>query len=169
MTLSRRLRLRQRDEDMHYLERAALAGIATGMRSTSAVAALTLANSSGLPRLLTGPVPAGMAGIGVTSELILDKLPTTPSRLQLPGLAGRAVLAGIAGAVLARETKHAMLPAVLAASVAALFSARAGHDIRQAAAAHVSPSGVAAVEDALALTIAAAAARDRRTRLAPGV
>jgi uncharacterized membrane protein len=154
---------------MHYLERAALAGIATGMRSTSAVAALSLAESSGLPRVLTGPVAAGMAGIGVTSELILDKLPSTPSRLEPPGLVGRAVLAGIAGAVVARETKHAMLPAVFVALLTALFSARAGHDIRQAAAAHVSPSGVAAVEDALALTIAVAAARDRRTRIARSV
>jgi hypothetical protein len=41
---------------MQYLERAALAGIATGMRSTSTVAALIVAESSDLPTLLTGPL-----------------------------------------------------------------------------------------------------------------
>jgi uncharacterized membrane protein len=144
---------------MQYLARAALARIATGMRSTSAVAALIVAESSGLPTLLTGPVAAGLAGLGVTSELMLDKLPSTRSRLEPPGLAARAVLAGVAGAVLARETNHALLPAVFVASVAAVLNARACHDIRQAAATHVSPSSVAAVEDALALTVAVASAR----------
>jgi uncharacterized membrane protein len=143
---------------MRYLERAALAGIATGMRSTSAVAALIATEAPGLPTLVTGPVATAIAGLGVTSELILDKLPSTPSRLEPSGLAGRAVLASIAGIVIARGTKHAVFPAVFVASVAALLSARVFHDVRQAAATHLSPSHVATVEDALALSLAAAGA-----------
>jgi uncharacterized membrane protein len=144
---------------MGYLERAALAGIATGMRSTSAVAALIATEAPGLPTRVNGPVAAAIAGLGVTSELILDKLPSTPSRLEPPGLAGRAAFASIAGVVIARGTKHAAFPAVFVASVAALLSARIFHDIRQAAATQLSPLLVATVEDALALSLAAAGAR----------
>lgn len=144
---------------MRYLERAALAGVATGMRSTTAVAALIATEAPGLPTLVTGPVAVALAGLGVTSELILDKLPSTPSRLEPPGLAGRAVLASIAGVVIARGTKQAVLPAAFVATVAAIVSARVFHDIRQAAATHLSPSQVATVEDALALSLAAAGAR----------
>jgi uncharacterized membrane protein len=144
---------------MRYLERAALAGIATGMRSTSAVAALIVTEAPGLPTLANGPAAVAVAGLGVTSELILDKLPSTPSRLEPPGLAGRAVLASVAGVVIARGTKHAAFPAVFVASVAALLSARVFHDIRQAAATQLSPLHVATVEDALALSLGAAGAR----------
>jgi uncharacterized membrane protein len=108
---------------------------------------------------MTGPVPAAVAGLGLTTELILDKLPSTPSRLEPPGLAGRAVLASVAGVVIAHGTKHAGFPAVFVASVAALLSARVFHDIRRAAATQLSPSLVATVEDAVALSLAAASAR----------
>jgi uncharacterized membrane protein len=144
---------------MRYLERAALAGIATGMRSTSAVAALIVTEAPGLPELVRGPVTEAVAELGVISELILDKLPSTPSRLEPPGLAGRAAFASVAGLVIARGAKRAAFPAVFVASVAALVSARVFHDIRQAAATHLPPSHVAMVEDALALRLAAASAR----------
>jgi uncharacterized membrane protein len=144
---------------MRYLERAALAGIATGMRSTSAVAALILTEAPGLPTLVNGPVATALAELGVTSELILDKLPSTPSRLEPPGLAGRAAFASIAGVVIAHGARHAAFPAMFVASVAALLSARVFHDIRQAAATRLPPSQVAMVEDALALSLAAASAR----------
>jgi uncharacterized membrane protein len=144
---------------MRYLERAALAGIATGMRSTSAVAALILTEAPGLPTLVNGPVATAMAELGVTSELVLDKLPSTPSRLEPPGLAGRAAFASIAGVVIAHGARHAAFPAMFVASVAALLSARVFHDIRQAAATRLPPSQVAMVEDALALSLAAASAR----------
>src|SRR6187397_1716004 len=101
---------------MRYLERAALAGAATGLRSTSAVATLIIAQEPGLPAPLTRPVAAWAAGLGVSAELGLDKLPSTPSRLEPSGLVGRIVMASVAGAVLARGTGHAVLPAVIMAS-----------------------------------------------------
>jgi hypothetical protein len=64
----------------------------------------------------------------VTGELEQDKKPSTPSRLTPVGLGGRVAFASVAGAVLARGTEHAVLPAVIVASVAALVSARVGHD-----------------------------------------
>ena len=144
---------------MRYLEKTALAGAATGLRSTSAVSALISAKAPGLPAALTGPVAAGLAGLGVTGELEQDKNPSTPSRLTPVGLGGRVGFASLAAVVLARGAKHAVLPAVIVASVAALLSARLGHDLRVAASEHFVPSAVASAEDAVALSLAAASAR----------
>lgn len=144
---------------MRYLEKAALAGAATGMRSTVAVAALMSAGAPGLPRALTAPVAAGVAGLGVTEELEQDKNPSAPSRLSPIGLGGRVALASAAGAVLARGARRAVLPAVFLSSVAALVSARVCHDLRVAAAKRFQPDAVASVEDALALSLASASAR----------
>ena len=144
---------------MRYLEKAALAGAATGLRSTSAVSALISAKAPGLPAVLTGPVAAGLANLGVTGELEQDKKGSTPSRLTPVGLGGRIAFASVAGAVLARGAKHAVVPAVIVASVAALVSARLGHDLRVAASQRFLPSAVASAEDAVALSLAAASAR----------
>ena len=69
------------------------------------------------------------------------------------------MFASLAGAVLARGTKHAVLPAVIVASVAALVSARVGHDLRVAADERFGSPAPASVEDAVALSLAAAFAR----------
>jgi hypothetical protein len=69
------------------------------------------------------------------------------------------VFASLAGAVLARGTKHAVLPGVIVASVAALVSARVGHDLWVAADERFGSSAPASVEDAVALSLAAASAR----------
>jgi uncharacterized membrane protein len=100
----------------------------------------------------------GVGELGVTGELEQDKKPSTPSRLTPVGLGGRVVFASLAGAVLARGTKHAVLPAVIVASVAALVSARVGHDLRVAADERFG-SAPGYVEDAVALGLAAASAR----------
>jgi uncharacterized membrane protein len=143
---------------MSSLELAALAGAATGLRSTVAMAALINAGVPGLPRQLTGYVAKVAASLGVAGELVADKLPSTPSRLQPVGLGGRLALAA-AGAVLARSAKDPLLPAVAVAAAAALLSARIGHDVRAAASKRVPPAAAATAEDALALGLAAASAR----------
>jgi uncharacterized membrane protein len=144
---------------MSSLELAALAGAATGLRSTVAMAALINAGVPGLPRQLTGYVAKVAASLGVAGELVADKLPSTPSRLQPVGLGGRLALAAAAGAVLARSAKDPLLPTVAVAAAAALLSARIGHDVRAAASKRVPPAAAATAEDALALGLAAASAR----------
>jgi len=52
-----------------------------------------------------------------------------------------------------------VLPAVIVASVAALVSARLGHDLRVAADERFGSPAPASVEDAVALSLAAASAR----------
>src|SRR5258707_13826848 len=86
------------------LRPAILAGAATGMRSTVAVAALISHSASGLPTWLAPRPAAVVAPLPVTGELVMDKLPSTSSRLEPPGLAGRAAVAALAGAVIARGT-----------------------------------------------------------------
>jgi uncharacterized membrane protein len=144
---------------MSSLESAALAGAATGLRSTVGMAALINAGAFGLPRQLTGHVAQVAASLGVIGELVADKLPSTPSRLEPAGLGGRLVLAAAAGAVLARGAKDPLLPAVLVAAAAALLSARIGHDVRAAASKRVPPMAAATAEDTVAFGLAAASAR----------
>ena len=141
-----------------HLRAAILAGAATGMRSTVAVAALISRRASGLPTWLARRPAAVVAPLAVTSELAMDKLPSTPSRLEPPGLAGRAALAALAGAVIARGTDQPQLLEALVASAAALASARVCHALRVALSERLPSCAVAAGEDRLALALAAAAA-----------
>jgi uncharacterized membrane protein len=137
------------------LQRAAVLGAATGMRSTVALAALVLRRSHGLPAVLRNPAARRIAAIVDGAELVADKLPMTPSRLDAPGLAGRLISAGLAAAVLARSAHWTPIPAVLTASAAALAAARVCHDARAALARRVPDPAVAMVEDVLAIGLAA--------------
>jgi len=138
---------------------AALVGAATGLRSTVGVGALVETGSRGLPAFATTPPARIVAGVGVAGELVGDKLPRTPSRLEPPGLAARVALAAVAGAVLARAAERAMVPAALVASATAVVSARVGHDLRRAAATRVPPLVAALVEDVVAIGLASFAVR----------
>jgi uncharacterized membrane protein len=88
------------------------------------------------------------------ARLVIDKLPTTPSRLDPPGLAGRVVSASLAAAVLARSGHRGPIPAIAIAS-AALAAAKIGHDARCALARHLPDPAAAVAEDALAIGLAA--------------
>ncbi|HEX4186807.1 MAG TPA: hypothetical protein VHY83_02805 [Solirubrobacteraceae bacterium] len=144
-----------------YLGAAILAGAATGLRSTVGVAALIDDRSSGLPTWLARGPAVVLARLAVTGELVVDKLPSTASRLEPAGLAARAAFAAFAGAVIARSADQPVVPAAIVASATALASARIGHDVRVAASQRLQPCGVAAAEDGLALALAGAAAERR--------
>jgi uncharacterized membrane protein len=145
-----------------YLLRAALAGAATGLRSTVGTAALINAGAPGLAEALTRRQPKAAARLAVAVELVFDKLPSTPSRLARRGLTARIVYASIAGAVVARSANQSALPAVLVASTAAVVSAKVGHDVRVAASERFPPLLVAGAEDGIALSLAAASTSLRR-------
>jgi uncharacterized membrane protein len=144
-----------------YLLTVAFAGAATGLRSTIGMGALIEAESAGLPSRLTRRGARLAARLAVAGELVADKLPSTPSRLELPGLAARTAFGAASGAVLARATSHRVLPAVLLGSASALVGAKAGHDLRVANAQRFSPVAVAAAEDSVAIGLAALAAQTR--------
>jgi uncharacterized membrane protein len=136
------------------LGRAAVLGAATGMRSSVALAALILRRSDGLPAVLHRQAARSAAAIVDASELVLDKLPTTPSRLDPPGLTSRVVSASLAAAVLARSGHRRPVPAMAVASACAVAAAKISHDARAALARQVPDLAVAVAEDALAIGLA---------------
>ena len=138
------------------LSRAVVAGAATGLRSTAAMAALIDGRARGLPAPLMRQQARTAARVAVAVELVIDKLPRTPSRLGTGGLVARVVFAGAAAVVLARGNNRPVLSNVFASGTTALVAARVGHDLRVMAGTHFPPLAVAVAEDAVALGLAAA-------------
>ncbi|HEX4483495.1 MAG TPA: hypothetical protein VH081_06875 [Solirubrobacteraceae bacterium] len=120
---------------------AVLLGLATGLRAFSAPSALALRR-----RPLNAPRRALL--LAAAGELVADKLPATPSRLDRRGLSGRVLSSAISGQLVAG-------PAGAARSVsAALASAVAGATVRGRA-----PGVLAALcEDCVAIALASAGA-----------
>ncbi|HEY0168673.1 MAG TPA: hypothetical protein VGB75_16630 [Jatrophihabitans sp.] len=101
---------------MSALTRAALLGLATGSRSTSGLAALTLTgNSSAGP--LGSPWARRLARVAAAGELLGDKLPQAPSRLRPEGLVPRLAFGALAGAVLTHREGGSRGRTALAASL----------------------------------------------------
>lgn len=127
---------------------ALLLGLAVGLRTFSAPAALALRG---------GPlsVPEGVVLAAAAGELVADKLPSMPSRLGRRGLSGRLLSSSISGQLVAGPA------GAICGAGAALASAVAGHTMRAR-----SPGWVTAVcEDALAIALAlAGATRARRAK-----
>lgn len=101
---------------------AALLGAATGSRTTAGIAAVALSSRSKDGRTAgrlgsrPGQTVAALAALG---ELVADKLPATPSRLDPPGLPMRMVSGAFAAAVLAqRRGVDSGLPAVVGCATA---------------------------------------------------
>ena len=134
--------------------RAATLGVAAGARSALGVAAPLAARSSRVG------AAACLAGAGV--EIVLDKLPRTPSRLLPPGPQIRTASGAVGGLLLARRD-GASLPVValagLAGAAAGLAGTYAGATWRKRSAADHPDWPGAVVEDATALLLAAVAVR----------
>jgi uncharacterized membrane protein len=126
------------------LRSAALLGLACGLRTFSAPAALALRK-----RPLDGPRRAVL--LAAIVELVADKLPAMPSRLERRGLTGRLLSSSATGGSVAGPTGAAT------AALAALASAVAGNRARSAIA---SPLGAFA-EDGLAIALASIGAGGR--------
>lgn len=130
--------------DRPHLRSAALLGFATGLRAFSAPAALALRH-----RPLNAPRRVVLAA--AVGELVADKLPSTPSRLERRGLTGRLLSSAFAGHSVAG-------PAGAATGAAcAVTSAVAGNRARAAVS---SPLGAFA-EDWLAIALATLGATRR--------
>jgi uncharacterized membrane protein len=109
---------------MSLLSRAALLGLATGGRSTAGLAALALTNRS-RAGVVGSPWTRRLAGTATAGELIGDKLPQIPSRLQPEGLLPRLVLGTATGAILSHR-EGANRNRTLLAGVLGLAGAAAG-------------------------------------------
>jgi uncharacterized membrane protein len=151
-----------RSQARAVLLRAGLLGLATGGRSLIGGAALAVTNpaaGSWFDRRSTTRV-AVLASVG---ELVADKLPMTPSRLQPRGFIPRLVFGGLGGAVLAHREGHSIKVAATAAglgAVGAFVGAHAGAMWRRVGAARLGRDLPAAlIEDAVVLAAATVATR----------
>jgi uncharacterized membrane protein len=114
-----------------------------------------------LPSVLRSTWFAPVATILAAGEFVGDKLPITPSRLNLGPLIGRFVIGGLSGAIAASFSKQSPAMGALAGAIGALGGAFAGYHARKAVvrASGVPDPVVAVAEDAIALGISANAIR----------
>jgi uncharacterized membrane protein len=139
--------------------RVALLGAASGSRSTVGLAAVALTARSGV---LARPAVQRACLVAIAAELVIDKLPITPSRLQARGLISRAVTGGLCGGLIARRdsevTPAELVAAVGLGAVVAVGGAVVGAGWRTVAAGRGIGGrfGAAIAEDVVALALAAA-------------
>jgi uncharacterized membrane protein len=130
-------------------------GVASGLRSSTGVAAALLLRSSGSAhraRLIGATVVVG-------GEVVADKNPNIPSRLSPPARTGRLAAGGVGAAALARRDRTDGASALIIGAVGALAGSYGGAWWRQWAGRRMPDWQAALAEDAGALTMAAAALR----------
>lgn len=147
------------------LYRAAGLGLASGGRSTAALAAFAMADravpGAGRPAsTLSGPRAKKVTGALLLGELVADKLPSTPSRLAPPVLTMRVAAAALVSWALAQREHVAPAVPVAAGAVGAVVGSVAGLRYRTATASRGIPDlGAALAEDAVTLLLARVSAR----------
>ena len=155
-TLARRAVTRHRPTTLrHAVVASVFLGAASGARSQLGVATVVARSDPSLPSVLRQPWTRRLLLAAAAIELVVDKQPSTPSRLEPPGIVARLVMGALAAGLFA-HTRQApwRLAAAVGASSAAV-AAKFGHDVRARVADHVPDPAVAVVEDALALGLAA--------------
>ena len=135
--------------------RSAVIGVASGLRSSTGIAAALL---SGAPGTAHRARLVGATAL-VGGELVADKNPNVPSRLSQPALTGRLIAGGGGAAALARRDRADTASALIIGTVGALAGSHGGAWWRQWAGRRMPDWQAALAEDAVALTMAAAALR----------
>ena len=153
---------------MNAFVRAALAGAATGARSFTGLAALTLATPPGSAtqpdRALSLPWVKGLVTLAAVQELVMDKLPQAPGRRGVMGRGARVAAGAAVGAVAARRepepSSGATVAAVAVAVGTTVTAAWLGATWRRLAARRFGTDYVGAgAEDLLATSLAWTATR----------
>lgn len=98
--------------------------------------------------------------VAIAGELVGDKLPSTPSRLDPAPLGGRIAAGAGAAYAVARRGGEDPIPAVIIGGLSAVAGSYAGHAYRAWASKRVPPVAAAVAEDAVALSIGAAVLRE---------
>ncbi len=150
-----------------YLQAAAL-GVATGMRSMSALLALSRSTSRKkswkrtIFSVLASPAASALLPVAAVGELIGDKLPMVPDRTDPLPLAGRLLFGALAGAALFTSEKE---PAAVGAAMGVLGTLAgtfAAYRVRKAAGQKLPLPGwlLGVIEDALTYSLALRILRD---------
>lgn len=146
--------------DRSVLPAAALGAIA-GMRSFSAPAFLShhLAQEGrraggSAERLLASRQSERVLKLLAGGEMLADKLPFIPARIEPLPLAGRALVGAVTGAALARHVKRSRVAPALAGAATAILSAYAFYYLRREAGRRYSlPNTVAGLAEDLLVVV----------------
>jgi uncharacterized membrane protein len=149
--------------------RSALLGVVTGMRSQLPTALLAWRRSRGQLRhdiagpggLLQRRAAVPLTALAAAAELVGDKLPTTPSRLEDGPFLGRVTLGAAAGSGVAAAFGHSRLVGAVLGGAGAAAGSIAGYRLRIAAVrrTNVPDTAWGLLEDALAITLGLIATR----------
>jgi uncharacterized membrane protein len=139
---------------------AFLIGVVSGLRSLTAPAVVSWAGHRNWLNLHNTP----LSFIGSTAavvifvllaivELVADQLPSTPSRLQPPGLIARIILGGLSGAGVAVAGAQSIALGAILGAAGGIAGAFAGYEVRTrlVRALKVPDLVVALLEDAVAI------------------
>jgi uncharacterized membrane protein len=154
-------RFRKRTSWRDVVADSVLLGSASGLRGQIGMAAIAVRSDSSLPPILRQPWTRRVLVAAAVGELIVDKLPNTPSRLEPPGIAGRLVFGALAAGLFAQTRRAPWLPASGIGAASAIVAAKIGHDLRAQLAKQVPDPAVAVVEDTVALGLASEGAAGR--------
>jgi uncharacterized membrane protein len=147
---------------MKPLVRSALAGLATGARSQSALAACARTPGRGgrLDRFLNRKRVRKSLTRSAAFELVTDKLPVTPARTAPPSVAARVMLGAVTGALVSSRSGGSGRTGALVGAATSGAWTFGGPRYRAAAAARTgSDLPGAALEDAAAVLLALGATR----------
>jgi uncharacterized membrane protein len=118
------------------------------------MAVIAVRSDPSLPPILRQPWTRRVLVAAAAGELIADKLPNTPSRLEPAGIVGRLVLGALAASLYAQTRRAPWPPAAAIGAASAIAAAKIGHDLRAQLATRVPDPAVAVVEDTVALGLA---------------
>ena len=136
---------------------AAGLGAVAGMRCFSAPAFLSLLKArkgmAPVARALSSKAGTRTLSVLALGELVGDKLPGVPARIEPPALTSRILSGGLVGAVVARREKQPVLGLVLLGAAAAVASSFAFYSLRRFATQrlHVPKDLAGLLEDALVM------------------
>jgi uncharacterized membrane protein len=148
--------------------RASLLGIMAGMRSASPAATLSrhaVAHPDGFKKTIFAPLTSrfvsALITLGQIGEIVADKLPILPSRIDPQPLAARVLAGGVAGAAVFTEVHESVPLGIAIGASSALVSSYAFYYLRReiSKALHIPDPFVAIAEDLAVLGLGAASHR----------
>jgi uncharacterized membrane protein len=119
------------------LSLAFLIGVIAGLRSLTAPAVVAWAAQVHWLVLRNSPLSfmestaaVVLFTLGALGELVVDKLPSTPSRTKPPGLIGRILLGGLAGAAVAASGSQSISLGAVLGAAGGIAGAFGGYEVR---------------------------------------
>ena len=150
--------------DAEVYSGAALMGVASGMRSLASPAIISQLARSGLAPVnhsplafLNNPLTAKTAAVLAVGELVVDKLPFTPSRTKAPLLVTRVISGAVGGAAVCSAKRRSLFVGALLGAAAAVGASYGTYHLRRWAGKKLNLPDpiVAVVEDVLVVGCAA--------------